>query len=265
MEKCEANFEQLKQLLTHATVLNIADLDKKFVVCTYACKRGLGGVFMQEGQVVCYETRKLNEHNQNYVTRDLELATIIHTLKMWRHYLLGRRFVLMRDHNGLRYLFYQPNLNVMKAIWFATLNEFDFEIRYINGKENRVVDALSKKVQVNHIAVVSSNGTELHDRILQVGQKDDKYMEIMQLQWSAGIGIGTCTCTGVGIHAGIGTSDQDANYRLTTNGLVRFENRIYVPNCNELKKVISREFQAKPYSGHPSHQNTFTAMKKFYY
>lgn len=60
---------------------------------------------MQEGHILCYELRKLNEHEQKYVTHDLVLATIIHALKMWRHYLVGRRFVLMSDHNGLRYLF----------------------------------------------------------------------------------------------------------------------------------------------------------------
>jgi len=80
---------------------------------------------------VCYESWKLNEHEKNYPTHDLELATIIHTLKMWRHYILGRRFVLMSDHSGLRYLFDQPNLNVMQARWLATLSEFNFEIRYI--------------------------------------------------------------------------------------------------------------------------------------
>ena len=76
---------------------------------------------MQKGQVVCYESRKLNEHEQNYVTHDLELATIIHALKMWRHYLLGMRFVMMSDHSGLRYLFDQPNMNarcwVLKGVF----------------------------------------------------------------------------------------------------------------------------------------------------
>jgi len=82
------------------------------VVCTYACKRGLGGVFIHAKQVVCSESLKLNEHEQNYLTHDLELTMIIHALKMWMHYLLGRRFVLMSDQIGLRYLFDQPNLNV---------------------------------------------------------------------------------------------------------------------------------------------------------
>jgi len=56
MTECEDSFEQLKKLLTHAPLLKIADPYKEFVVCTYDCKRGLGGVLMQEGQVVCYDS-----------------------------------------------------------------------------------------------------------------------------------------------------------------------------------------------------------------
>jgi hypothetical protein len=53
---------------------------------------------------------------------------------MWRHYLLGRRFVLMTDHSGMRYLFDQPKLNARKARWMALISEFDFEIKHIKGK-----------------------------------------------------------------------------------------------------------------------------------
>ena len=89
---------------------------------------------MQEGHLVCYESRKLNEHKHNYPTHELELATIIHALNMWRHYLLSRRFVLVSDQSGLRYLFDQPNLNAKQDIWLATISEFDFESKYIKGK-----------------------------------------------------------------------------------------------------------------------------------
>ena len=68
------------------------------------------------------------------MTHDLELAAIIHALKMWKHYLLGKRFIQMSDHSGLMYLFDQPNLNVKQAKWLATLSEFDFEIEYIKGQ-----------------------------------------------------------------------------------------------------------------------------------
>ena len=83
--ECEEIFQELKYLLTHAPVLNIVDPDNDFLVCTNSCKEGLRGVLMQEERVISYESRKLDEHEINYVTHDLELATIVHDLKMWRH------------------------------------------------------------------------------------------------------------------------------------------------------------------------------------
>jgi len=88
----------------------------------------------------------LKEHDKNYVTHDLDLAVIIHELKMCWNYLLGRRFILMSDHSGLRYLFDQPNLNFRKARWLDTITDFEFKTRYIKGKENTVVDVLRGRV-----------------------------------------------------------------------------------------------------------------------
>jgi hypothetical protein len=104
-EDCERSFQQLKQLLTNAPILRIEDLNEDFVVCTDACKEGLGGVLGQNGFIICYESRMLKEHEKNYATHNLELAAIVHTLNKWRHYLMGRRFKLRIDHNGLKYLF----------------------------------------------------------------------------------------------------------------------------------------------------------------
>ena len=55
--RCEECFQQLKNILTSAPILKIADLEKYFVVCTDACNQGLGGVLMQDNHVVCYESR----------------------------------------------------------------------------------------------------------------------------------------------------------------------------------------------------------------
>ena len=158
-EECAVSFKQIKHLLTNAPVLNIVDPEKEFVVCTDACKRILGGIFMYEGQLICYESKKLNKHKQNYVTHDLELAMIIYALNMWRYYILGRMLVLMSDHSGLRYLFDQPNLNVRKARWLSTINEFDFEIKHLKRKDNQVANALSQKVHYIYelIAVLRKN------------------------------------------------------------------------------------------------------------
>jgi hypothetical protein len=70
---------------------------------------------MQEGHVICYESQKLNEHENKYVTYDLDLVAILDALKMWRPYFLGRRFFLMTNHYGMKYLFNQPRLNARKS------------------------------------------------------------------------------------------------------------------------------------------------------
>ena len=95
----------MKSLLTSAPVLKVAEPEKDFVVCTDACGQGLGRVLMQGKHVICYESRKLKEHEKNYATHDIELAAILHALKVWRHYLMGRIFELRTDHCVLKYLF----------------------------------------------------------------------------------------------------------------------------------------------------------------
>jgi hypothetical protein len=87
---CEKSFQHLKQLLTSAPILRIADPNEDFIVCTDACNEGLGGVLNQNEFVICYESRKLKEHEINYATHDLELIAILHSLRKWRHYLMGR-------------------------------------------------------------------------------------------------------------------------------------------------------------------------------
>ena len=88
----------------------------------------------QEGHVIAYESRKLKIHEKNDATYDLELAVVIHALKMWHHHLIRIKFILMTDTKGLKYLLDQPNLNARQPRWLAFLSEYDFEIQHIKGK-----------------------------------------------------------------------------------------------------------------------------------
>jgi len=60
------------------------------------------------------------------------------------------------------------------------INKFDFEIRYIKGKENRVADALSRRVHVHHLAAMSSYGIDFQERMFRAEQQDVRYMDIVQ-------------------------------------------------------------------------------------
>jgi hypothetical protein len=86
-EECENSFQEMKRRLTSAPVLILPNPKESFVVYCDASKMGLGGVLMQNGQVVAYASRQLKIHERNYPTHDLELAAVVFVLKIWRHYL----------------------------------------------------------------------------------------------------------------------------------------------------------------------------------
>ncbi|WVZ89041.1 hypothetical protein U9M48_035500 [Paspalum notatum var. saurae] len=101
---CEEAFQTLKKLLTSAPVLAQPDVTKPFDVYFDASGSGLGCVLMQEGRVIAYASRQLRKHEANYPTHDLELAAVVHALKIWRHYLLGNTCHIYTDHKSLKYI-----------------------------------------------------------------------------------------------------------------------------------------------------------------
>jgi hypothetical protein len=143
------------------------------------CKEGLGGVLSQEGFVIYYESKNMKEHERNYDTHDLELATIVHALKKWRHYVMGRRFELRTDHNNLKYLFDHPTLNDRQTRWLEFLCEYEFDINHIKGKENKVVDALSRKVHELHATTIIMYRIEIKDIILEATNVDLQYIGLV--------------------------------------------------------------------------------------
>jgi hypothetical protein len=110
--RCNAAFEQLKVLLTTAPVLAEPDIEKSFDVYCDASGSGLGCVLMQEGRVVAYASRQLHRHEKHYPTHDLELAVVVHALKIQRHYLLRNICHIYIDHKSLKYIFTQLELNM---------------------------------------------------------------------------------------------------------------------------------------------------------
>ena len=76
-----------------------------------ASKDGLKSVLMQSESVVAYGSQKLKNDEQSYPTHDMELATIVFTLKAWRHYLYSEKFEVFSDHKSLKCIFTQWDLN----------------------------------------------------------------------------------------------------------------------------------------------------------
>ena len=79
---CEEAFQALKKFLTSALVLAQPDIDRPFDVYCDASRTRLGCVLMQGRRVITYASRQLKKHEVNYPTHDLELAAVVHTLKI---------------------------------------------------------------------------------------------------------------------------------------------------------------------------------------
>jgi len=49
------------------------------------------------------------------------------------------------------------------------------------------------------------------------------------------------------------------------DGMVNFMNKIYLPNCSELKNLILKEFHVNSYLGHLGYDKILKIVKKLYH
>jgi hypothetical protein len=114
-------------------------------------------MLMQYGGVIVYASRNLKQHEELYATHDLELAVVMLALNIWRHYLVGQSFELKKDHESLKHLFTQRDLNARQRRWSCFMSEYDFGISYIKGEENVVIDALRRRPCIFSLAPLKFN------------------------------------------------------------------------------------------------------------
>jgi hypothetical protein len=89
---------------------------------------------MQDNRVIPYASRALRPHEQNYPTHDLELAVVVHALKIWRHYLMGTHCNIYTDHKSVKYIFTQADLNMRQRRWLELIKDYDLEVHYHPGR-----------------------------------------------------------------------------------------------------------------------------------
>jgi hypothetical protein len=141
----EESFDTLKDKLTHAPLLQLPNFCKTFELECDASGVGIGGVLMQEGKPVAYFSEKLHGPVLNYSTYDKELYALVRSLEMWHHYLWPKEFVIHSDHESLKYLRSQNNLNRRHAKWVEFIESFPYIIKHKKGKDNIIADALSRR------------------------------------------------------------------------------------------------------------------------
>nr|XP_009607378.1 uncharacterized protein LOC104101599 [Nicotiana tomentosiformis] len=110
---------------------------------TYGSASDLEGLSI-DSRVIDYASRKLKVYEKNYPVHDLEFASPVHALMIWRHYPYGVPREVYTDHRSLQHLFSQKDHNLRQWIWLELLKDYDIIILYHSRKANVVVDALSR-------------------------------------------------------------------------------------------------------------------------
>ena len=126
-------------------VLALPDFTKSFVVECDASGVGVGAVLMQNQRPIAYHSQALKGKSLALSTYEKELLALVVAVKKWRPYLLGRPFVIMTDHQSLKYLLEQKIGTPAQQKWVTKLLGYAFLVEYKHEKDNLVADALSRK------------------------------------------------------------------------------------------------------------------------
>jgi hypothetical protein len=189
----------------------------------------------------------------NYPTDDLELAAVVHALKIWRHYIMGMWCELYMDHKSLKYIFTQSNMNLRQRRWLDLIKDYDLGINYHPRKANVVVGALTCRSHVSQL-VVDSMPFELCKEFDKVNLRIDANMEATEMEVGSNLlqGIRKGQVEDEKIQEIKSNIKEEKSYGFSEDeeGVLCYKGMICVPNVKELRDNMLHEAHESAYSIH---------------
>ena len=218
-------------------------MELPFEVHTDASDRALGGVLLQEGHPVAFESRKLNATEQRYNTHEKNMTTVIHYLETWKHYLMGTRFVVVTDNVANTFFKTQKKLTAKQARWQEFLADFDFVWVHKPSQHNQVADALSRKEVASYVGSLSLVVTDFKERVRhEVVAQDSMYQNLVE-QVKSGI---------------------TRRYWLKNELLYFRGGKLYVPS-RKLRQELLKETHDTKWAGHPEEERTLALLERSFH
>lgn len=250
-EDCEAAFCKIKQLLTTAPVLALPDWrsTKPFELVCDASIQGVGGVLLQDGRPIAFESRKLTPAEVRYATPEQEMLAVHYCVEKWRCYIEGRDVHVYTDHKPNTF-FDTVNMQSRRASrWLEKLQQHQLQWHYKPGPQNVVADALSRHPVVDRpvmlLAVLRSASVQR-----KLADSNSFVSAIKQAY----------------------ASDPYFSARENTVDLVKKSDLWYMgdllvlPNDEQLKLTVMAECHDTPYAGHVGRTKTLhNVCKNFWW
>ncbi|KAG9453182.1 hypothetical protein H6P81_006086 [Aristolochia fimbriata] len=233
------DFDLLKQAVTSVPVLALPDFSKTFVIEANASGSGLGAVLMQDSRPITYISQALSERGRAKSVYERELMAIVLAVQKWRHYLLGRKFIIKTNQRSLKFLMDQHTLDVEQQKWVFKLLGFDFEIHYKPGAKNRVADTLSRQPSASSRAQILGLET-VDDEV----SRDPRLSQIIHNLLK-------------------GTAAQEG-YSLRKGSLL-YKARLVLAKGSSLIPQFLQEFHSSPYGGHSGYFRTYKRISSLLY
>ena len=141
-------FLALRKAMTEAPVLAYPNATDLFIVITDASDFAIGAELSQrqegEERTIAYASKSLYSKQRAYCMTRKELLALVVFVQHFRHYLLGRRFVIRTDHASLVWLMRFKNPGGQICCWLEALSDYDFIIQHRRGDRHSNADGLSR-------------------------------------------------------------------------------------------------------------------------
>jgi hypothetical protein len=256
--RCQQAFDKVKDKLTSAPLLVLPDWRKTapFDLICDASLQGLGGVLMQDGHVIAYESRKLRDAEKSYSPTELEMLAVVYCVQKWRCYIEGRDINVYTDHKPNTYFDTSGMQTRRAARWLDELQGYRLNWNYKPGPQNTVADALSRHpvcgfTCLSYIGVLSATAEPANTADKQPPCLDkSSFLTAVQEGYS-----------------------QDTlfqNKRFIANftfkdGLYYHGDRLVLPNDAKLKLTAMTECHDTPYCGHVGRTKTLHNVQKYFW
>jgi ribonuclease HI len=216
-------------------------------------------------------SRQLKDHERNYPTHDLELAAVVYALKTWRHYLFREKIEIYTDHQSLKYIYTQKELNMRQQRWVELIKYYNSYILYHSGKANVVANALSRKSQsdtLNTLSTLDQLAQQLEMIQLNIAPTEEQSaLATLLIHPLIADRIKIAQENDLELQELVVKANRDApGFHFMDDDMLRTgDARTIIPNDAELKRDILDEAHKYKYTIHPGSTKMYQDLKKFWW